>query len=102
MWSRSSSKPGVVPSSRGANVAAQPTCMCAVGVSTSRNDASSAESRVADIAATPPQVCFEYGFARTVAKSDVLPKPTGKGLLSGLASTAGQRLRACSDPDRLR
>src|SRR2546423_12791744 len=50
MWSRSSVKQGGRRSDGGSNAAAQPTCMCAVGLSTSRNDASSGVSLVEDIA----------------------------------------------------
>ena len=45
MWSRSSEKFGSRPSAGAENIATQPTCMCAVGVSTARNDASSADRR---------------------------------------------------------
>src|SRR5215207_9242411 len=45
MCANSSSKRGRDPFAGGANVAAQPTCMCALGLSTARNDASRADSR---------------------------------------------------------
>ena len=45
MWANRSSKSGRGPSTGGSNVAAHPTCMCALGPSTVRNDASSADSR---------------------------------------------------------
>src|SRR4051812_23205163 len=53
MWSRSSANVGRGPSSGGSNTAAHPTCMWAVGVSTVKNDASSADSRVGDMNAPP-------------------------------------------------
>ena len=43
---------GAAPCAGGANVAAQPTCMCALGPSTARNEASRAESRSVGIAAS--------------------------------------------------
>src|SRR5215210_6924740 len=45
MCSNSVSKSGRGRSAGGSNVAAHPTCMCALGPSTARNDASSADSR---------------------------------------------------------
>jgi hypothetical protein len=51
-----SSKRGArVPSGR-PNAAAQPTCMCAVGVSTSRNEASSALRRLRDMTPSETQI----------------------------------------------
>src|SRR5215212_7503756 len=47
MWSSRSSKPGRGVASGGVKVAAQPTCMWAVALSTSKNDASNADKRVA-------------------------------------------------------
>src|SRR5437660_7228920 len=49
MWSRSSSNDGKPPSAGGENRATQPTCICAVGVSTDRNDASRPDRRVQPI-----------------------------------------------------
>src|ERR1700736_137639 len=45
MCSRSSKKSGSRPEAGGENSASQPTCICAVGVSTARNDASSPDRR---------------------------------------------------------
>ncbi len=46
MCSRSSAKLGLTPSAGGSKIAAQPTCMWAVGVSTARNEASSGDRRL--------------------------------------------------------
>ena len=56
MWSRNCSKLGAGPSSGGSKAAAQPTCMWADAVSTSRNDTSSAERRFDAIALLLSQV----------------------------------------------
>src|SRR5947209_9887809 len=52
MCARSSWKLGLPPSVGGSNTAAHPTCMCAVGVSAARKDASRADRRVGGMA--PP------------------------------------------------
>src|SRR3954454_18817344 len=90
MWSRNSSNDGLVPSAGGRNVAAQPTCMWAVGVSTSRNDASSAESRADGIERTLPRCVSGTASRRTVADFGSAPKPATKPLLRPLR--AGDRV----------
>src|SRR6187200_1525986 len=55
MWANSDSKLGRGRSSGGESVAAQPTCMWALGLSTARNDASSAESRCGGIGGNLPR-----------------------------------------------
>src|SRR4029453_183520 len=53
MWSRSCSKLGAGPSSGGSKAAAQPTCIWAEAVSTSRKDMSSAQGRFGAIFLSP-------------------------------------------------
>src|SRR4051812_3392108 len=66
MWSRSCSNVGVLPWSGGENVATQPTCMWALGLSISRNDASSADRRaVADMGLSSPSVSELTGVPLT-------------------------------------
>src|SRR6478672_6789725 len=71
MWSRSCEKRGRDPSSGAENRAAQPTCMWAVGVSTARNDASSADRREL-VTTSPPK---EHVLSRPLPVVASSPSP---------------------------
>src|SRR5215211_6627432 len=79
MCSNRVSKSGRGPSAGGAKVAAQPTCMCALGPSTVRNDASRADSRSGGMALSP--------------QSGLRPRPCGGAIRPREAGYSRIRLR---------
>src|SRR3954465_15731464 len=83
MWSRSSAKLGGGRPAGGSNNEAQPTCMWAVGFSTARNEASSADRRASGIGPPPQGVLLIQGAAGR-------PCP---GVAPRRATVAGRRTR---------
>src|SRR4051812_4252574 len=70
MCSNSASKLGRGRSSGGDKVAAQPTCIWALGLSTARNDASSADSRWGGMGGLLPLVSVRRPFCPAASSAD--------------------------------